>query len=207
MDLLNKRLKWYQQSGFKMKPVNGQSTINLMNYTRPYDQHTKQLVLNFLKQKHTQTCKQQRRKMTLKASRKNGKGSLLQRLLANQEIIMDHLKLIRMTMQKTCEPADGQDPLEREMLPLKDSTSLLALEKQLREENGTVRKNSLTATATDQEIELYIKNGFTWLVTVMGADGKERNGGVPKIHAQKTAMDLIGPVKEFINTCIWMVPV
>lgn len=47
---------------------------------------------------------------------------------------MDQLKVILRTMQKMGEPAHGQGPLERDMLPLKDPTSLLALEKRLREE-------------------------------------------------------------------------
>lgn len=54
--------------------------------------------------------------------------------------MMDHLKFILMTMQKMGDPARGQDPFEREMLPLKDLTSLLALEKRLREENDLKNK-------------------------------------------------------------------
>ncbi|XP_073728202.1 uncharacterized protein [Misgurnus anguillicaudatus] len=145
----------------------------------------------------------------------SGLVTLLHRVITNQEMKMDHLKFILMTMQKTGEPARGQDPFEREMLPLQDTTSLLALEKRLREEddlknkmimalsviggldikdtvwrvmkhcftnclakqpkwrgiNGktafqrlelknvttaTVRKNKLTAMATDQEVEIFI---------------------------------------------------
>ncbi|KAL1268448.1 hypothetical protein QQF64_033811 [Cirrhinus molitorella] len=64
-------------------------------------------------------------------------------------------------------------------------TNPLAKQLNWRGVNGTVRKNTLTATATDQEIELYIKNGFTLQATTMVGDGKERNGGVPKIHVHK----------------------
>ncbi|XP_051556877.1 uncharacterized protein LOC127442740 [Myxocyprinus asiaticus] len=152
----------------------------------------------------------------------SGLAPLLHRLLTNQEMMMYQLKVIQMTMQKTGELSRGQDPLERDILPLKDSTSLLALEKCLREEadlknkmitsvrvigtvdikdsvwrvmkhcftnslakqlnwhgingktafhrlhlkdviTGTVRNNRLTATATDQEVESYIKR---WLQLV-----------------------------------------
>lgn len=60
--------------------------------------------------------------------------ALLHRLLTNQEMMMDQLKVILKTMQKMGEPARGQEPLERDILPLKDPTSLLGLEKRLREE-------------------------------------------------------------------------
>ncbi len=33
--------------------------------------------------------------------------------------MMDHIKFILMTIQKTWDPAGGQNPFEREMLPLK----------------------------------------------------------------------------------------
>ncbi|XP_016332374.1 uncharacterized protein LOC107680838 [Sinocyclocheilus anshuiensis] len=69
---------------------------------------------------------------------------LLYRLLSNQEMMMDHLKIILMTMQKTGEPARGQDPFERDILPLKDPTSLLALEKRLREE-ADLKNKMITA--------------------------------------------------------------
>lgn len=60
---------------------------------------------------------------------------LLRKLLANQEIIMDQLKVLQMTVQKIQgEPVGGQEALERDMFPLKDVTSLLAVEKLLREE-------------------------------------------------------------------------
>ncbi|XP_073707197.1 uncharacterized protein [Garra rufa] len=68
------------------------------------------------------------------ATNLSGLAPVLQRIITNQEMIMDQLKIIRMTMQNTGEPAHGQDPLERDMLPLKDTASLLALEKRLREE-------------------------------------------------------------------------
>ncbi len=43
--------------------------------------------------------------------------------------MMDQLKVILMNMQKMGEPAHGQDPIDRDLLPLKILTSLLALEK------------------------------------------------------------------------------
>lgn len=48
---------------------------------------------------------------------------------------MDQLKVLQMTVQKIQgEPVGGQEALERDMFPLKDVTSLLAVEKRLREE-------------------------------------------------------------------------
>ncbi|XP_026101563.1 uncharacterized protein LOC113072803 isoform X1 [Carassius auratus] len=155
---------------------------------------------------------------------------LLHRLLTNQEMMMDQLKVILKSMQKMGEPARGQEPLERDILPLKDLTSLLGLEKRLREEadlknkmitalsviggvdikdsvwrvmkhcftnslakqlnwrgingktafhrlqlkdviTGTVRNSRLTATATDQEIEFFIKK---WLHLAGDRDGGRR---------------------------------
>uniref|UniRef100_A0A8C0XX15 DUF4806 domain-containing protein n=1 Tax=Cyprinus carpio carpio TaxID=630221 RepID=A0A8C0XX15_CYPCA len=145
--------------------------------------------------------------------------ALLHRLLTNQEMMMDQLKVILKTMQKMGEPARGQEPLERDILPLKDPTSLLGLEKnitalsviggvdikdsvwrvmkhcftnslakqlnwrgingktafhrlQLKDViTGTVRNSRLTATATDQEIEFYIKK---WLHLACDRDGGRR---------------------------------
>lgn len=71
--------------------------------------------------------------------------ALLHRLLTNQEMMMDQLKIIQMTMQKIQgEPPGGQDPLDRDILPLKDVTSLLALEKRLREEAELQNKMVIT---------------------------------------------------------------
>ncbi|KAF4109510.1 hypothetical protein G5714_010583 [Onychostoma macrolepis] len=174
----------------------------------------------------------------------SGLAPLLHRILTNQEMMMDQLKVILMNMQKMGEPAHGQDPIDRDLLPLKDLTSLLALEKRLREEadlkknghcnfmlsveygtasitalsfiggvdvkdsvwrvmghcitnslgkqlnwrgingktafhklqlkdviTGTVRNNRLTAAATDQEIETFIKK---WLHLSSDRDGGRR---------------------------------
>ncbi len=61
--------------------------------------------------------------------------ALLHRLLSNQEMMMDQLKMIQMTIQKIQgEHIKGQDPLDRHVLPLKDVPSLLDLEKCLIEE-------------------------------------------------------------------------
>ncbi|KAJ4948178.1 hypothetical protein JOQ06_019715 [Pogonophryne albipinna] len=80
-------------------------------------------------------------------------------------MMMDQLKVIQMTMQKIPgEPAGGPDPLGRDILPLKDITSLLALEKRLREEADLQNKmitaltqlawhqweNSIPQTATER---------------------------------------------------------
>ncbi|KAF4097937.1 hypothetical protein G5714_021945 [Onychostoma macrolepis] len=70
----------------------------------------------------------------------SGLAPLLHRILTNQEMMMDQLKVILMNMQKMGEPAHGQDPIDRDLLPLKDLTSLLALEKRLREE-ADLKKN------------------------------------------------------------------
>jgi len=66
--------------------------------------------------------------------------ALLHRILTNQEMMMDQLKVIQMNMQKMGEPAHGQDPIDKDLLPVKDLTSLLALEKRLREE-ADLKKN------------------------------------------------------------------
>ena len=72
--------------------------------------------------------------------------ALLHRLLTNQEMMMDQLKVIQMTMQKIPgEPAGGPDPLGRDILPLKDVTSLLALEKRVREEADLQNKMVIIA--------------------------------------------------------------
>lgn len=58
---------------------------------------------------------------------------------------MDQLRVIQMTMQKIqCEPAGGQEPLDRDILPLQDLTSLLALERRLREEADLQNKVVIT---------------------------------------------------------------
>jgi len=66
---------------------------------------------------------------------------------------MDQLKVIQMNMQKMGEPAHGQDPIDKDLLPVKDLTSLLALEKRLREE-ADLKKKMVTNTLPDQ----YCKN-------------------------------------------------
>ena len=65
--------------------------------------------------------------------------ALLHRLLTNQEMMMDQLKVI------PGEPAGGPDPLGRDILPVKDITSLLALEKHLREEADLQNKMVIIA--------------------------------------------------------------
>ncbi|KAK2881489.1 hypothetical protein Q8A67_018757 [Cirrhinus molitorella] len=156
--------------------------------------------------------------------------ALLHKLLTNQEMILEQLKMIQMNLQKTGQPAQEQDSLKGEVLPLKDVTALLALEERLREEEdlknemittfsviggvdikdsvwrimkhcftnplakqlnwcgingktafhglhmkdvitGTVRNNKLTATATNQEVECYIKR---WLHLASDRDGGRR---------------------------------
>lgn len=59
-------------------------------------------------------------------------------------MILEQLKVIQMNLQKTCQPAQGQDPLKGEVLPLKDVTALLALEKRLREEEDLKNKMVIT---------------------------------------------------------------
>ncbi|XP_050956824.1 uncharacterized protein LOC127157632 [Labeo rohita] len=183
-------------------------------------------------------------------------AALLHKLLTNQEIILEQLKVIQMNLQKTGQPAQGQDPLKGEVLPLKDATALLALEKRLREEEdlknkmittlsviggvdikdsvwrimkhcfanplakqlnwrgingktafhglhmkdvitGTVRNNRLTATATDQEVECYIKR---WLHHVSDRDGGRREREERRRTLQKNCVqdhnDTAGPSQE-----------
>ncbi|XP_034071823.1 uncharacterized protein LOC117545910 [Gymnodraco acuticeps] len=191
----------------------------------------------------------------MSSQKKSVKGSLLHRLLTNQEMMMDQLKVIQMTMQKIPgEPAGGPDPLGRDILPLNDVTSLLALEKRVREEadlqnkmitalsviggldvkdciwrvmkhcftnslakqlnwrgingktafhrlqlkdviTGTVRNNRLTATATDQEVESYIKK---WLHLAGDRDGgrRERERNEDELSKKPAFKILMGPVKE-----------
>lgn len=71
--------------------------------------------------------------------------ALLRRLLTNQEIILDQLKIFQMTVQKIQgEPIGGQEALERDLFPLKYITSLLAVEKRVREEADL--KNKMVTT-------------------------------------------------------------
>ncbi|XP_065151875.1 uncharacterized protein [Paramisgurnus dabryanus] len=64
----------------------------------------------------------------------SGLSGLLQRMLTNQEMIMEQLKIIQMNLQKNVDPTHVQDPIEHGILPLKDATALLDLERRLREE-------------------------------------------------------------------------
>ncbi|XP_041860453.1 uncharacterized protein LOC121651978 [Melanotaenia boesemani] len=60
---------------------------------------------------------------------------LLRRLLTNQELIMEQLKIITLTLNKfEGQPDGGQEVLEKDVFPLKDISSLLAVEKRVREE-------------------------------------------------------------------------
>lgn len=66
---------------------------------------------------------------------------LLRRLLTNQEMIMDQLKIVTLTLQKIQgEHVGGQDVLEADLFPLKDISSLLALERRVREEADYKKK-------------------------------------------------------------------
>ncbi|KAA0718413.1 hypothetical protein E1301_Tti023766 [Triplophysa tibetana] len=69
-----------------------------------------------------------------------GDVALLHKLLTNQEMIMEQLKIIQMNLNKTGQPVQGQDPLKGDVLPLKDVAALLALEKRLREEEDLKNK-------------------------------------------------------------------
>ena len=61
--------------------------------------------------------------------------ALLRRLLTNQELIMEQLKIITLTLNKIQgQPVGGQEVLEKDVFPLKDISSLLAAEKRVREE-------------------------------------------------------------------------
>ncbi|XP_056611022.1 uncharacterized protein LOC130427520 [Triplophysa dalaica] len=187
-------------------------------------------------------------------STSNGLASLLHKLLTNQEMIMEQLKIIQMNLNKTGQPVQGQDPLKGDVLPLKDVAALLALEKRLREEEdlknkmistfsviggvdikdsvwrimqhcftnplakqlnwrgingktafrglhmknvitGSVRNNRLTATATDQEVECYIKR---WLHLASDRDGGRRKREERRQTFQNICPDLAnrsGPPK------------
>uniref|UniRef100_A0A672GHG3 DUF4806 domain-containing protein n=1 Tax=Salarias fasciatus TaxID=181472 RepID=A0A672GHG3_SALFA len=145
-------------------------------------------------------------------------------VLTNQELIMEQLRIITRTLnQIQGPPAGGQEVLEKDVFPLKDISSLLAVEQRVREEadfkhviggvdikdtvwrimknvfsnslakqlnwrgvngktafhslqlkdiiTGTVRNNQLTATATDQEVEAFIKR---WLHLAGDRDGGRR---------------------------------
>ncbi|XP_073778635.1 uncharacterized protein isoform X2 [Danio rerio] len=184
----------------------------------------------------------------------NSLSSLLHKLLTNQEIIMEQLKMIQMNLQNTGQPVQGQDSLKRVVLPLKDVAALLALEKRLREEEdlknkmittfsviggvdikdsvwrimkhcftntlakqlnwrgingktafhglhmkdvitGTVRNNRLTAAATDQEVEFYIKR---WLQLASDRDGGRREREERRRSLQKNCLQdgTDGPSQE-----------
>ncbi|KAA0717506.1 hypothetical protein E1301_Tti023690 [Triplophysa tibetana] len=84
-------------------------------------------------------------------STSNGLASLLHKLLTNQEMIMEQLKIIQMNLNKTGQPVQGQDPLKGDVLPLKDVAALLALEKRLREEEDL--KNKMVTEMEEEEKE------------------------------------------------------
>lgn len=74
--------------------------------------------------------------------------ALLHRILTNQETILDQLKILQMAVQKIQgEPVGGQEALERDLVPLKDITTLLAVEKCVREETD-FKNNVVTAFLT-----------------------------------------------------------
>ncbi|XP_075333151.1 uncharacterized protein LOC142391266 [Odontesthes bonariensis] len=63
------------------------------------------------------------------------------RVLTNQAMIMDHLKILTLTLQKTQgEQVGGQEVLEEDLSPLKDISSLLSVERRVREEVEFKRK-------------------------------------------------------------------
>ncbi|KAL7394939.1 hypothetical protein ABVT39_007483 [Epinephelus coioides] len=71
--------------------------------------------------------------------------ALLRRLLTNQEMIMDQLKIVTLTLQKIQgEHVGGQEVLEADLFPLKDISSLLAVERRVREE-ADYKKKMITA--------------------------------------------------------------
>ncbi|XP_030608516.1 uncharacterized protein LOC115796315 isoform X2 [Archocentrus centrarchus] len=158
-------------------------------------------------------------------------AAILRRLVTNQELIMEQLKIITLTLSKVQgQPGGGEEVLEKDIFPLKDISTLLAVEKRVREEAdfkqkmitalsviggvnikdtvwrimkniftnslakqlnwrgvngktafhslqlkdviaGTVRRNHLTATATEQEVETFIKR---WLHLAGDRDGGRR---------------------------------
>ncbi|KAL7391540.1 hypothetical protein ABVT39_010736 [Epinephelus coioides] len=67
------------------------------------------------------------------------------KLLTNQEMIMDQLKIVTLTLQKIQgEHVGGQEVLEADLFPLKDISSLLAVERRVREE-ADYKKKMITA--------------------------------------------------------------
>ncbi|XP_038129343.1 uncharacterized protein LOC119775437 [Cyprinodon tularosa] len=184
----------------------------------------------------------------LSAAGASNLAPLLCRLLTNQELIMEQIKIITLTLNKIHgQPVGGQEVLEKDVLPVKDISSLLALEKRVREEadfkqkmtaalsviggvdikdtvwrimknlftnslakqlnwrgvngktafhslqlkdviTGTVRNNQLTATATDQEVEAYIKR---WLHLA-----GDRDGGRRKREEKRRSTQLAGPDED-----------
>ena len=61
--------------------------------------------------------------------------AILHKILANQEIIMDQLKAVQLTMQNIQgKPSSGQDPLEKDLLQVNNVNSLLAVKDRLRQE-------------------------------------------------------------------------
>ncbi|XP_078027182.1 uncharacterized protein LOC144464333 [Epinephelus lanceolatus] len=194
--------------------------------------------------------------------------ALLRRLLTNQEMIMDQLKIVTLTLQKIqVEHVGGQEVLEADLFPLKDISSLLAVERRVREEvdykkkmtarinhvcsffpeitalsviggvdikdmvwmimkhlftnslakqlnwrgvngktafhslqlkdviTGTVRNNHLTATATDQEVEAYIKR---WLHLTGDRDGGRREREEKRHASQHTCKSATIPILQYM---------
>uniref|UniRef100_A0A9J7ZMT1 Uncharacterized protein n=1 Tax=Cyprinus carpio carpio TaxID=630221 RepID=A0A9J7ZMT1_CYPCA len=75
----------------------------------------------------------------------SGFAPLLHRLLTNQEMMMDQLKVILKTMQKMGEPARGQEPLERDILPLKRSYLPAGSGKKRLREEADLKNKMITA--------------------------------------------------------------
>lgn len=72
---------------------------------------------------------------------------------------MDQLKVLQMTVQKIQgEPVGGHEALERDMFPLKDVTSLLAVEKRLREEADL--KNKMVTQHYCEYVSVYARVSY-----------------------------------------------
>ncbi|KAF0035521.1 hypothetical protein F2P81_013279 [Scophthalmus maximus] len=124
------------------------------------------------------------------------------RLLTNQEIIMDQLKVIEMYIQKSRDP-NVLDSIDAFILLLdagfvlnwrgiNGKTAFHSL--QLKDViTGTIRNNKLTGTATNQEVETYIKKR---LHLAGGRDGRRKHREERRRTAQETHLvNRSGPLK------------
>lgn len=103
--------------------------------------------------------------------------ALLHKILTNQEMMMDQLKMILRNIQTT-QGTDGtsrqDDDLNGDLLPIKDLPSLLDLERNLRDDADLKKKMVITVTAPVSSVFVYMYTSViccTLQIAVLGHMG------------------------------------